>query len=169
MFGGGGAGLWFIEGLGRGRDRVVLAAGTAFLMVPTIDQLQIYDHASYVQSQAFSPSWPYLTISLMSSSGKAAYPIVSSPFFTSSSLGLVSLYFSYFSINSVKYEAFLAERMNLCFSNSFAVGRWESAIWYCKAQTSLQLGDHVGSTVERNLGMGGRTSYRQAEEVDSWE
>jgi hypothetical protein len=37
MFGGGGAGLWFIEGVGKGRDRVVLAVGTAFLMVPTDD------------------------------------------------------------------------------------------------------------------------------------
>jgi hypothetical protein len=56
-----------------------------------------------------------------------AYPIVSSPFEGSSSLGLASLYLSYFSINSVKYVAFLAERMNLCFRSSLAVGRWESA------------------------------------------
>jgi hypothetical protein len=59
--------------------------------------------------------------------GKRAYPIVSSPFEGSSSLGLASLYLSYFSINSVKYVAFLAERMNLCFKSSLAVGRWVSA------------------------------------------
>lgn len=38
-----------------------------------------------------------------------------------------------------------------------------------QGEESLQLLDHVGSTVGRNLGMGGRTSYRQAEEVGSWE
>jgi hypothetical protein len=56
-----------------------------------------------------------------------AYPTVVSPFGLSSSLGCNSRYLSYFSINSVKYVAFLAERMNLCFNRSFAVGRYTSA------------------------------------------
>lgn len=129
IFGGGGAGLWFIEGVGRGRDRVVLAVGTAFLIVPTRHQLQVFHFGqlltipSILAVVAIPDSQLDVELTPI-----AAYPIVSSPFFTSSSLGLVSLYFSYFSINSVKYEAFLAERMNLCFSNSFAVGRWESAL-----------------------------------------